>query len=196
MNFDYAPLPLRRLGTDARLRAASPHGEERLTPDSPARGVMTDFATIPAATIGPAESIEEANRLMIRRGVRALIVIDHAERVIGILTASDVLGERPMQVALDQHRKHAEISVREIMTPAERIEVLAYERLGEARIGHIVATLQRSGRQHALVVQTTGAGDVVRGIFSLSQIASDLGAAIEVPQRAETFAEIEAALSR
>ncbi len=194
MNFDYAPLPLRRLHSNAHLRAASLHSEARLTPDSPALRVMTDFAIVPAATVGLDESIEDANRFMIVRGVRSLIVLDHGERVVGILTASDVLGERPMQVA--HRRKHAEISVREIMTPADRIEVLEYERLGESRIGHVVATLQRFGRQHALVVQTTASGDLVRGIFSLSQIASDLGVAIEVPQRAETFAEIEAALAR
>jgi CBS domain-containing protein len=196
MTLDYAALPLRPLEKGARLRGAAPHSGERLTLDSRALSVMTDFSIVPAATIEPDASLDDANRSMIRRGVRSLIVVDHDRRVLGIVTANDVLGERPMQIALERNVKHHEILVREIMTPSERIEALPIDALLDAKIGHLVATLRKAGRQHALVVERGPGGDVVRGIFSLTQIAAQLGISIEASAVAGTFAEVEAALIR
>jgi len=196
MTLDYAALPLRQLRSDARLRAATPHSGERLTLDSRALSVMTDFAIVPAATIEPDASVDDANRSMIRRGVRSLIVVDHARRVLGIITATDVLGERPMQVALAHGVKHDEVAVREVMTPLDRMEAIPIAALLDAKIGHVAATLRKAGRQHALVVESGADGDTVRGTFSLTQIASDLGIAIESASVAATFAEVEAALGR
>ena len=196
MTLDYAALPLRHLRPGARLRSANAQNGERLTLDARALPVMTDFAIVPAATVEPEASVDDANRSMIRRGVRSLIVVDHADRVLGIITATDILGERPMQIALERRVKHDEILVREIMTPSDRMEALPIDSLLDAKIGHVVATLRKAGRQHALVVETSPGGDVVRGVFSLSQIASDLGISIEATTVAGTFAEVEAALVR
>ena len=63
-----------------------------------------------------------------------------------------------------------------------------------ARVGHVLETLRRSGRQHALVIDFDGRS-MVRGIFSLSQIARQLGVALPAGgEVARTFSEIEAAL--
>ena len=196
MTLDYAALPLRRLRSGARLRAATPHSGERLTLDSRALSVMTDFAIVPAATIESGASVDDANRSMIRRGVRSLIVVDHQHRVLGIITATDILGERPMQVALEHGVKHDEVPVREVMTPLDRMEALPIDALIDAKIGHVAATLRKAGRQHALVVESGPDGDTLRGIFSLTQIAAELGISIETSSVAATFAEVEAALGR
>ena len=56
-------------------------------------------------------------------------------------------------------------------------------------------SLQQARRHHALVVQTSSDGRrEVRGIFSLSQIARQLGEPLQLPSEAKSFAEIEAAL--
>lgn len=196
MALDYAAIALRPLRSGARLRAASPHGGERLTLDSRALSIMTDFAVVPAATAAPDTAVDEANRLMIGRGVRSLIVLDASGVVAGIVTATDILGERPVQASLASGVPRAQVPVREIMTPAAQIEALPIEALLDARIGHVVATLQRAGRQHALVVEAGPGGDVVRGMFSLTQIASELGLQLEVAKVASSFAEVEAALAR
>jgi CBS domain-containing protein len=193
---DYAALPLRPLEKGAQLRPTTPHSGERLTLDSRALSVMTDFAIVPAATIEPDASVDDANRSMIRRGVRSLIVVDHDRRVLGIITATDILGERPMQIALERSVKHDEVLVREVMTPSDRIEAVPIDALLDAKIGHLVATLRKAGRQHALVVERSPPGDVVRGIVSLTQIAAELGISIEASAVAGTFAEVEAALIR
>jgi CBS domain-containing protein len=159
---------------------------------------MTDLRQIPAATIDPEAPVDAANRFMIQRGVRLLLVSDDARRVLGLITSNDVLGEKPVQFALERGIRRQEIRVRDIMIPSERLEVLHYADLVHAEVGHVVATLQRAGRQHALVADTgvDGNAQTVRGIFSASQIARQLGVAIQTTEVAQTFAEIGDALRR
>ncbi len=66
-----------------------------------------------------------------------------------------------------------------------------------ASVGDLVATLQRFGRNHLLVVD---AGDAVtpqrvRGVISRSQIERQTGLSIDITPIATTFAEIERALA-
>lgn len=201
MNRIYQPLSLRPLRSGAQFQHPAPLGE-RVRIDSPALEVMTDLGRVPAATIDPDAPLDAANRFMIRRGVRLLLVTDERRRVLGLITASDILGERPLTFALDRGVRRQDILVRDIMTPRERLDVLWYSEVARAGVGHIVATLKAVGRQHALVADSGPDGEtlemreVVRGIFSLSQIARQLGIAIPSTEVAHTFAEIEAALGR
>jgi hypothetical protein len=78
------------------------------------------------------------------------------------------------------------------MIPAEQVEVIALENAAVARVGHVLETLRRAGRQHALVVD---AEHMVCGIFSLSQLARQLGVSVATGgEVARTFSEIEAAI--
>ena len=69
-----------------------------------------------------------------------------------------------------------------------------------ARVGDVIASLRVSGRQHALVIDSAATGAppatrTVRGIFSLTQIARQLGLPPQPGHDvARTFAEIEAAI--
>jgi hypothetical protein len=109
-----------------------------------------------------------------------------------VITAADILGERPMLVATGRGLRRDELTVADVMTPAPQVEVIPLAEVERARVGHVLETLRRAGRQHALV--TDGAG-MVRGIFSISQIARQLGVAVPAgAEVARTFSEIEAAL--
>jgi CBS-domain-containing membrane protein len=191
---EYAPLHWSALRSVTGVRVAPVSPPPRVTLDSPALSVMTDFSQTPAATIEPESSIEHANDYMMRRGVRALPVTDADGEVVGILTATDVLGEKPVTLALERGVKRQEIRVADIMTPRGLLELLAFEDIFQARVGHIVATLRQSGRQHFLVGERGSGGERIRGIFSLTQIARQLGVNLQPNTFAHTFAEIEAAL--
>ena len=197
MNREYHPLTAHRLQAGARYHEPGEDWEGARN-DSPALEVMTDLRRIPAATIDPEAPVDAANRFMIRRAVRLLLVSDNERQVLGLIAASDILGEKPVQFARERGIKRQEIRVRDIMTPCEQLEVLHYEDVIHAEVGHIVATLQRAGRQHALVADMAGDGktQAVRGIFSTSQIARQLGVAINTTEVAQTFAEIGSALRR
>ncbi|MBE0614665.1 MAG: CBS domain-containing protein [Burkholderiales bacterium] len=195
MKREYHPLSAHRLQTGTRYH--QPGGDrEGVGIDSPALDVMTDLRQIPAATIDLEAPLDAANRFMIRRGVRLLLVTDDDRQVLGLITSNDILGEKPVQFALERGIKRQEIYVRDIMTPCEQLEALSYADLIQAEVGHVVATLKHSGRQHALVTDMSADDNVqaVRGIFSASQIARQLGVAIQTTEVAQTFAEIGAAL--
>ena len=191
---EYAALEFHSLQSamDVKLAGASPPA---VTLDSPAMAVMTDFTQTPAASIEPGVRLDYANEYMRRRNVRSLIVIDGAGKVAGILTATDVLGEKPVKFALTSGLRHDEIKVADVMTPHEQLEAVALADVQASRVGHVVATLRRAARQHMLVHDLVAGGERVRGIFSLSQIGRQLGVRLDAPSFARTFAEIEAALS-
>jgi CBS domain containing-hemolysin-like protein len=129
---------------------------------------------------------------MITRGVRLLLVVDERDEVLGVISATDILGERPMRVATERGLRRDELTVADIMIPAEQVEVVALQDVAAARVGHVLETLRRAGRQHALVLDEER---MVRGIFSLSQIARQLGLSVPIGgEVARTFSEIEAAI--
>jgi CBS domain-containing protein len=168
--------------------------------DSPATEVMTDLRAVSPVTISPDAPVDAANQVMIDRRVRALFVVDATRHIIGLVTATDILGERPLQVAQRQALRRSDLVVRDIMTGADKLEVLDLHDVARAHVGNVVATLHHAGRQHALVVELQEERDVgaitVCGIFSLTQIARQLGIS-PAPSHdiAHTFAEIESAIA-
>jgi len=187
-----------RPGGAYRLQPQTP--AVRVHADSPAIDVMTDFCRVAAVSIRDDATIDAAQRTMIAERVRALFVVDDAGAVAGILTSTDLSGEKPILLAQQRGLRHDEVPVREAMTPADRLEAMDLDDVLHARVGDVVASLRLSGRQHALVIDTAGTGGppatrTVRGIFSLTQIARQLGLPPQPGHDvARTFAEIEAAI--
>lgn len=170
-------------------------GQPGVSLDSPAILVMTDLKRVAAAVISPQDTMDAAHAFMIQRGVRMLLAVDGQQNLAGIITTNDILGEKPVSIAGSRRIKHSEILVADVMTPAERLEAFDMHTVQSARVGHVVASLQAARRHHALVVQSRDGGErEVRGIFSLSQIARQLGQPLQLPEQAKSFAEIEAAL--
>lgn len=192
----YKPLRQASLDQCASYYQAEPQPMRSVTLDSPALDVMTDLRRVQAVTIGPDATLIAVNKTMMRNTVRSLLVADERRCILGIITSTDTLGEKPMQIVLERGIRHEEVLVRDIMTPRDRLEVLEMEDVRVAEVGHVVATLKWTGRQHALVAEEDASGrQRIRGIFSASQIAHQLGMAINATQIASTFAEIEAAIA-
>lgn len=208
MERQFDAIPIHELGENAGLRRPTQVQAARVTLESPALDVMTDLTRASPATIRPQAPVEGANQFMISRGVRLLLVVDERETVLGLLTATDVLGEKAMRVTMDRGTKRSDLIVADLMTPASRVEVLAMADVEGARVGHVLETLRRAGRQHALgvdydvtpprrVIDAPLRRPMVRGIFSISQVARQLGVSLQsVGEVARTFSEIEAALGR
>ena len=191
----YRSLSPRPLKSGAACQKPNSYIPVRLS--TPAIEVMTDFQLVSPVTIGPDESLGQATNAMISRGVRLLFVVNADGLIIGLITARDTTGERPIKLIRDRGGKHSDLRVEDVMTRHENIEALTIADVLNAEVGHILQTLKHIGRQHAIVVEAdpNSGAELVRGIFSATNIGRRLGVPIQTFEVARTFAEIEAALT-
>lgn len=175
----------------------SASGYNLIGPDSPAIEAMTDFLRISVVVVGADASVKEANTQMISRGVRLLMVTTADDRVQGLITARDILGEKPIQIAQARGCKRDELLVADLMTPIGNVDTLYFNEVLNARVVDILDALKRLGRQHILVedVETATGLPRVRGLFSATHIGRLLGVPVLGFELASTFSEIEAALA-
>lgn len=193
----FKPLAISTLAPHTGYSRPFFYAQNQVSASSSAMEVMTDLRFIPAGTIRADIDVDTATQKMIARGVRSLLVIDGNEDVIGIITSRDLIGERTAAVMHGRGISFSAVMVRDIMTPGDCVEVLQLQDVLHARVGDIVETLKHSGRQHALVVEQepSSGKNTIRGIFSASQIARQLGVRAQVQEISETFAEIDRAMS-
>lgn len=194
---EYTPLQSFSLKAGSFFARPAQSLPEHVKLGDPAINVMTDLNKVSVVSVRAMSPMDKANAKMIRYGVRMLLVLDDNDQVAGLLTATDVLGEKPMRFLQNMGGTHADIMVRDIMTTQRELEVLNMEDVQNAKVGQIVASLKKSHRQHALVAVNGADGkQVVCGLFSVTQIARQLGAQLQSFELAHTFAEIEAVIAR
>lgn len=176
-----------------RRRASRP---DQVTMADPALLVMTDLSENQAFTIDETATIDSANIKMISCGIRLLFVTESSSQIVGLITASDILGERPMQYLAEHSGRREDILVKDIMTPKIHLDVFRLADLANARIGEVVESMAQLGRQHMLVVETDENGqESIRGMYSTTQIERQLGMSIALSNRANTFAELGKAIA-
>ncbi len=191
----YSVLPHRPLRSHTAFHVPCQELPPRVGLDDPAESVMTDFRKVTAFTIDPDVSVDTAARVMRRRKVHLLLVVDVDNEVLGIITSNDLIGEKTLQCISARGIAREDALVRDIMTAQDRLEVISMDDVAHAHVGHVVATLKATGRRHAAVVDEDAAGrQVLRGLFAASQLERQLGEAVSTPEIASTFAEISAAL--
>ena len=181
----------------AQVLVQQPDRHQPVTMQSPAVDVMTDFTRLHSVTIASDATLFTANETMIGRGVRLLLVVDDKQALLGVVSTRDTLGERPMQLAHQGKGNLFELTVADLMHPLGDIDMLDFSDVHHASVGDMVATLKKLGQQHVLVAETDPATgrQLVRGVFSATQIGRQLGVVIQTFEVARTFAEIEAALA-
>ncbi|MFO7543255.1 MAG: CBS domain-containing protein [Thiobacillus sp.] len=192
----YNRLPTRNLDNTAGLLRPACVLPERVKLDNPALDVMTDFRRMTAFIATPGDTIQQAEERMVRRKVRLLFVMDAENRVAGLVTSTDIHGEKPMKVVQSRGIRRDEVLVADIMTPVENLEAVDFDDIASARVGHVLETLKSRGRQHALVFERVEDQKMVRGLLSLSQLCKQLGVNVITAEVAHTFIEIEQHLAR
>jgi CBS domain containing-hemolysin-like protein len=196
MERHYDPLASHGMDPDTGFHLPTLPEAKRVSVDDAAIEVMTDFRRVRAITVPASVSMEYAAERMRANRVHLLLVTDETNRILGLVTSTDIEGDKPVRLVHDQGMRRDEITVEDLMTPRERLEVIDFAEVEHARVGHVVATLKAVGRQHALVVDRDASGrQKVRGLFAVSQLGRQLGAPLQTVEIARTFAEVESALA-
>lgn len=191
----YKALPSYTLRTGTSFCRYGQGLPERVKPNSSALDVMTDLKRVKAVTIRPDAAMDTALQKMIHAEVRLLLVTDNEDNVLGVITARDILGEKPVHYLARTRIRREDLLVEHVMTPNEKIQALHIDDVLHASVGDIILTLKEAGRQHALVLENPRGGEhVIRGIFSTTQIGKQLGVDIQPSGKVQSFAELEAVL--
>lgn len=173
---NYLPLSVIHLNTGSTF-THPPTAPEVVYLEDPALHVMNDLALSNAITISPDATIREAAMEMRVCHTHLLLVINHENNVIGLISSEDILGEKPLMVTVQRRIQRAEITVRMVMTPQEKIATFTLKDIQHAKVGNVVASLHQLKQHYGLIVEVDEINhkQTVRGLFSLSKISKQLG---------------------
>ena len=190
------PLTTFRLERGVSIAQARPPNSDAVTWDSPALEVMTDLTDVRAATTHPATTLRQAEQMMIYQGVRMLFVVTDMPSIEGLITTTDLRGDRQMRIGDERGLHYDDLCVGDVMTSLSMLDAIDLQRVRGATVANAVATLKRLGRNHLLVVEaaTGQTPRRVRGVISRSQIERQLGTSLDITPIASSFSEIERAL--
>ena len=140
--------------------------------EDPALTVMTDFRERASITVADTDPIDAALEHMKHTGVRCAFAVD-AERhvVIGLVTAYDIGGERPMRLMQSQKVKRGSLLVRDLMLPLRDWRVLNVEDLERATVASVERVFDATGLTHIPVMERNLQGEWrLRGLLSSAKI--------------------------
>lgn len=139
--------------------------------DDPAISVMTDFRVRASVTVLDTATIDLALDHMKHTGVRCAFVIDDERRVVvGLITAHDIVSEKPMRYmqAVDSPRR--EVLVRDIMQPIRDWRVADIRQVEQVTVGYMSEWFDKSALTHLPVMETGVGGPRLRGLLSAAKI--------------------------
>jgi len=151
-----------------------------LTLDSPGIAAMTEFTCESPIIVSPECQVDDALHEMIISGIRALLVVN-GTTVVGLITAADILGTRPIQflqnpLCQGTPCRRRDVQVADIMTPWLALQVLTFAGVAGASAADLVEYFSNTDATHLLVVDPASrGGTVVRGLLSRSRLARQLG---------------------
>lgn len=196
MNTSYRELTYELLAPGTTLLGYQGQEEGGVKLTDSAERVYTDFRLTRPFTISSAATLPEINARMIACGVRLLFVAEDSGKLQGLVTYSDLFGDKPVRYIQEHGGSHDDIPALQIMTPLVQLEALQRRDVAKASVGDIVQTIRAGGRQHMLVCETDEDGQqTIVGLFSSTQLEKALGVRIELSGRARSFADLERALA-
>ena len=168
-----------------------------VTLQSPALEVMTDLTLVKAATTQPGTSLRQAEQMMIYQGVRMLFVVSDMPSLEGLITTTDLGGDRAMRIVSERNLHHDDLCVADVMTPLSMLEAIDHDRMRHATVGNVIASSSASAATTCwwCSAPPRRRRSACCGVISRTQIERQLGAPIEITPIASSFAEIERALS-
>jgi hypothetical protein len=168
----------------------------RATLSDRALSVFTDLRYSAIVTADHLDRLDETAELLLKSGVHMGFVSDVHGRIVGMVSAEQLGGERPLQRAMAANVRHDELTLEDVMTPLADWAVIDVGELAHARVGDVVETLHATGQRYLFVSEKVDDGTALRGLFSARRIEEALEASIVGDGHARSFAELGTLLAR
>jgi CBS domain-containing protein len=141
-------------------------------PRDPALTVMTDFRERASVTVADTATIDDALEHMKHTGVRCAFAIDaQTSVVLGLVTAYDIAGEKPMQYMLSRALRRREVLVRDIMQEISSCRVADIKQVERATVGAVSSMFIGNRLTHVPVMETGETGEQrLRGLLSAAKV--------------------------
>jgi CBS-domain-containing membrane protein len=138
----------------------------------PALTVMTDFRERASVTVPDTAAIDEALEHMRHTGVRCAFAIDDRRRiVVGLITAYDITGEKPMQYMQSGAIPRREVLVRDIMQEISECRVADIKQIERATVAAVSNMFAKNRLTHVPVMETSETGEQrLRGLLSAAKV--------------------------
>ncbi len=141
-------------------------------PDDPALTAMTDFRERSSVTVLDRDPIDAALDHMKHAGVRSAFVVEAQTRnVVGLITAYDIMGDKPMRY-VQHHRTHRnKVAVRDIMTSLHELQCVDVRDVERSTIAAVARMFDENGLTHVPVVEQDEHGaQRLRGLLSAARV--------------------------
>lgn len=141
-------------------------------PNDPALSVMTDFRERASVTVSEAATIDAALDHMKHNGVRCAFVVDEARNaVVGLITAYDILGEKPTRYVEDTRSRRRDVLVRDIMLGTADWHVVDIREIEQATVRAVARLFDEAHVTHIPVMETGPRGEPrLRGLLSSARV--------------------------
>jgi CBS-domain-containing membrane protein len=138
----------------------------------PALTVMTDFRERASVTVPDTAVIDEALEHMRHTGVRCAFAIDDRRRiVVGLITAYDITGEKPMRYMQSAAIPRREVLVRDIMQGISECRVADIKQIERATVLAVANMFAKNGLTHVPVMEMSETGEQrLRGLLSAAKV--------------------------
>jgi CBS domain-containing protein len=141
-------------------------------PTDPALTVMTDFRERSSVTVADADPIDAALEHMKHAGVRSAFVVEADRRaVVGLITAYDIMGDKPMRYVQDHRTRRSEVRARDMMTPLASLRCVRMRDVERSTVGAVARAFEEAGLTHIPVVEDDERGATrLRGLLSAARV--------------------------
>jgi len=140
-------------------------------PQDSALTVMTDFRERASVTVAATAAIDEALEHMRHAGVRCAFTLDDQSRVVGLITAYDIVGEKPMQYMQLRAITRREVLVRDVMQVVADWRVADIEQIERVSVAAVAQMFTEKRLTHLPVMETGEAGEQrLRGLLSAAKV--------------------------
>jgi CBS domain-containing protein len=141
-------------------------------PEDPALSVMTDFRERSSVTVPDSISIDAALEHMKHTGVRCAFAIDEAQHlVVGLITAYDIMGEKPMRHMRLTSTVRAQVLVKDLMLRPRDWKVAHVKKIERHTVADVAHLFDETLLTHIVVVESDASGvERLRGILSAAKV--------------------------